>query len=482
MRKRFVTNLFFLLTLNILIKSFWILGVDRGVQNAVSAQDYGLYFALLNFTFIFNIILDFGLTNYNNRLIAQHPQLLSKYISQLVPIKFAMAIVFTIVVFTVAIALGYDAYALKLLGILCISQFLASLLIYLRSNISGLQLFKTDGVLSVLDKFIVIVFCSILLWGGVLKTDFKIEYFIFIQLFAYLFAVIVAFTICWKKAKIVRFKWNYPFVVKIIKDSYPFAILTLLMSFYYRADSVMIERLLDDGANQAGIYASAYRLVDAANMIAYLFSIILLPLFSKLIQSNQDVKPIVKVSFHLLLMLTVCFVAISQLYGYNLMDLMYNKHIEESSQAFRILSICFIPIAMNYIFGTLLTANGSLKYLNIVASVGMVLNIGVNFILIPKFFALGAAYSSLIAQTVIALFQAIIAIKIFKIKFDIMYVLRIILFVISIILSAYLLKEITSSWIYNILITSIVMVILSFIFKIFRIKDVLSLLKASHDE
>lgn len=481
MRKRFVTNLFFLLALNILIKSFWILGVDRGVQNAVSAQDYGLYFALLNFTFIFNIILDFGLTNYNNRLIAQHPQLLTKYISQLVPIKFAMAIVFTIVVFLVAILLDYNAYALKLLGILCVSQFLASLLTYLRSNISGLQLFKIDSILSVMDKFIVIVFCSILLWGGVLKTNFKIEYFIFIQLFAYLITVLVALAICLRKAKFVHLQWNRPFIMKIIKDSYPYAILVLLMAFYNRADSVMIERILDNGADQAGIYASAFRLVDAANMIAYLFSIILLPLFSKLIKAKQDVQPIIKISFHLLLMLTVCFVVLSQFYGYNLMDLMYNKHIEESWQVFRILSICFIPIAMTYIYGTLLTSNGSLKYLNIVASLGMVLNIGINLILIPKLFAVGAAYSSLIAQTITALIQAIIAIRIFKIKFDAIYVVRIILFVLSLILSAYLLKEITSWWVYNILITSVVMVVLSFVFKVFRVKDVTSLLKASKE-
>ena len=139
----------------------------------------------------------------------------------------------------------------------------------------------------------------------------------------------MALAVCLRKAKFVQLQWNRPFIMKIIKDSYPFAILTLLMSFYYRADSVMIERMLDDGADQAGIYASAYRLVDAANMIAYLFSIILLPLFSNLIKEKQDVQPIIKISFHLLLMLTVCFVVLSQFYGYNLMDLMYNKHIDE---------------------------------------------------------------------------------------------------------------------------------------------------------
>ncbi len=481
MRKRFVTNLFFLLTLNILIKSFWILGVDRGVQNAVAAEEYGLYFALLNFSFLFNILLDFGLTNYNNRLIAQHPHLLSKYISQLIPIKFAMAIIFTIIVFAVAISLGYDAYSLKLLSLLCLSQFFSSILIYLRSNISGLMLFKTDSILSVLDKFIVIIFCSILLWSGLLKTEFKIEYFIYSQLIAYFIAALVAFIICVKKAGFLKPKWNYPFVVKIIKDSYPYAILVLLMAFYNRVDSVMIERILDNGAEQSGIYASAFRLVDAVNMIAYLFSIILLPLFSRLIQQKQDLRPIIKISFELLLMITVCFVVLSQFYGFNLMDLMYNKHIEESSEVFKILSICFIPISMTYIFGTLLTANGSLKYLNIVASIGMLLNMGINFILVPKFLALGAAYSSLTAQTITALIQAIIAIKIFKIRLDILYILRILFFILALIVAVFLLKDITSLWIYNIVISSALMIVLSFVFKIFKIKDVILLFKASRE-
>lgn len=481
MKKRFVTNLFFLLALNILIKSFWILGVDRGVQNAVSADQYGLYFALLNFSFLFNILLDFGLTNYNNRIIAQHPHLLPKYMAQLVPIKFAMAIVFTVIVTIVALSLGYDAHAMKLLGIMCLSQFFASLLLYLRSNISGLLMFKTDSILSVLDRFIVIILCSILLWGGILKTGFKIEYFIYSQLIAYVLAVLVAFTICVRKAGFLRPKWNYPFIVKIIKDSYPYALLVLLMTFYNRADSVMIERMIDNGAEQSGIYASAFRLVDAVNMIAYLFSVILLPLFSRLIQKKEDIKPIVKISFHLLLLLTVCFVILSQFYGFDLMNLMYNKHVSESSEVFRILSICFIPISMTYIFGTLLTANGSMKYLNMVAALGMFLNIGINLFLVPRFYALGAAYSSLIAQTLTALFQVIIAMKFFKIRFNIYYALRIMLFIGSLVLAALILKDTTTYWVYNILITGFVMVVLSFVFRIFSIKDIVSLLKASKE-
>ena len=75
-KKDFVFNVGLLIFLNLLIKPFWILGIDVGVQNSVGASQYGLYFAVFNFTFLFNMILDMGITNFNNRNIARHNQLL----------------------------------------------------------------------------------------------------------------------------------------------------------------------------------------------------------------------------------------------------------------------------------------------------------------------------------------------------------------------------------------------------------------------
>ncbi|MCK4288280.1 MAG: hypothetical protein KAW86_03670, partial [Bacteroidales bacterium] len=79
MQRKFLTNLALLLFLNFLIKPFWILGIDRTVQNVVGLEDYGFYFVVFNFSLIFNILLDFGITNFNNRNIAQHNFLLNKY-------------------------------------------------------------------------------------------------------------------------------------------------------------------------------------------------------------------------------------------------------------------------------------------------------------------------------------------------------------------------------------------------------------------
>lgn len=59
-----------MLLLNLLVKPLWIFVIDRNVQLTVGHEDYGLYGALVSISIIFNILLDLGITNYNNKTLA----------------------------------------------------------------------------------------------------------------------------------------------------------------------------------------------------------------------------------------------------------------------------------------------------------------------------------------------------------------------------------------------------------------------------
>lgn len=478
MRKFFVTNLFFLLTLNILIKSFWILGIDRGIQNAVSAQEYGVYFALLNFTFLFNILLDFGITNYNNRMIARHTNLLKKYFARIIPLKILLSVLYMLVVIVSGLCLGYDCWQTKMLFWMCLTQVLSSFISYFRSNITSLMLFKTDSIISVLDRFLLIVVCGFMLWNSRLRQNFSIERVVYAQFLTMLITFLVALSVCLAKTGFVRMKWNKAFGFLLLRDGLPFAVLGLLMACYNKMDSVMLLSLVDDNGKSSGIYASGFRLVDSANMVSYLFSVILLPLFSKMIKENKKITDVMGAAFHLLLIITTAFVAISLLYSRELMELLYNKHIEESAEVYRWLSFCFVPISMTYIFGTLLTANGSLKYLNIIAGLGMLMNIVLNFILIPLFQQNGAAITSLITQTVTAALQAWLALKIFKVKFDWKYCLKIVFYVFAVAVAAVAVRyALSASWIVKTAVSLVLFVVMAFAVRMLSFKDVKSLVE-----
>jgi O-antigen/teichoic acid export membrane protein len=57
----------------------------------------------------------------------------------------------------------------------------------------------------------------------------------------------------------------------ILKKSAPFALLVLMMTFYYRIDSVMLERMLPNGSEQSGIYAMGFRfLMHPTILLTYL--------------------------------------------------------------------------------------------------------------------------------------------------------------------------------------------------------------------
>lgn len=477
MKKNFIINIIFLLFLNLLIKPFWIFGVERKVQNIVGTEDYGLYFSLFSFSLLLNIILDFGITNFNNRNIAQNPNSLSKYLSNILSLRILLGVIYTVLSLSIGLILDYNLRQMGILGILIFNQFVASFTLYLRSNISGLQMFKTDSIISVLDRFLAILFCSILVWGHLYGEKLYVEVFALCQTAAYVITCITALCIVLRKTTFFKFKFDYKFLLNFLRKSYPYAILTLLMSFYNRIDSVMLERLIENGEKQTGIYAQAFRINDAAAMFANLFAVLLLPMFAKMLKQKENVEGLVKFAYLLVIIPALFLSNICNFFNYDIMSLMYKENFNESAPLLGMLTIGFLGICTTYIFGTLLTANGNLKYLNIMALVAMILNLSLNFILIPKFQAKGAAISSMVTQLASGLSQLIIAKFVFNFKINYKLIIKLIAFVCLIFAIGYFVEKQNINWIYSIIIIAISTIILTFILKLFKIKDFFEIFK-----
>ena len=475
MKRKFATNLILLLLLNLAIKPFWVFGIDRTVQNLVGASEYGLFFALFNFSLLLNIFLDFGLTNFNNRSISQHPQLLPRYLSNLVGIKLLMAIAYFVISITAAYFLGYSQRQLGMLMVLVVNQFLASFILYLRSNISGLQLFRTDSILSVTDRVFMILLCSVMLWGP-LRSEFKIEWFIYAQTIAYLVTTAISLVIVVKKVNVFVPRINRIFLVSILKKSYPYALLVLLMSFHFRVDSVMIERLLPNGNFHAGIYAQAFRLLDVSTMVPFLFASLLLPIFSRMLKQGEQITSLLGFSVRLLFAASIVFSLVCIVYRDSIMELLYVNHTAESSAIFATLMVCFVFVSISYIFGTLLTANGSLYILNIIALVGVVVNVVLNVVLIPRYFALGAAVASLITQALVSLLQLGVAIKIFKLRVKKAEVIKFLSLFGVTYLAYFTVNQFSVHWVIGVVMVLIVSTITAFAVKLVSVKNLFAIL------
>ena len=497
--KKFLKNIALVLFLNLLIKPFWILGIDRSVQNVVGVEDYGFYYSIFSFSFLLNILLDFGITNFNNKNIAQNNHLLRKHLSSIIVLKLLLGAVYLVISLVAAFVIRYNSLQIMLLVVLAFNQFLISFVLYLRSNLSGLHLFKIDSFISVLDRSIMIIICAVLLWGD-LPITFSIRWYAFAQTFAYLMTAIITLIIVFRKAKskFLKLNWNLPFSMVIIKNSFPFAVLVLLMTFYNRIDTVMMERMLPDasdvgsgiysGEMQSGIYASAYRLLDATNMIAYLFAVLLLPLFSKMIKHKESVEDLAKLAFSMLFAGAIIISFTSYYYSEEIMRLLYPINGNEtlaaydirmtaSSNVFGLLMGCFIPISTTYVFGTLLTANGNLKQLNIMAASGMALNIILNIYLIPRFFAAGSAFASFTTQFATSFIQVIIAQRIFRFKINYRFLISLLIFVAGVVLIGYFSRQVGNYWTTNLIIMVGLSGLLAIILRIVSFRDMFNIIK-----
>jgi O-antigen/teichoic acid export membrane protein len=425
------------------------------------------------------MLLDFGITNFNNRNVARSNDFLHEGFSRIFTLKLLLGVFYILFVLVACFIAGYDVYQYKLLIPLVINQFLAGFILYLRSNISGLLMFKTDSLLSVADRIVMILCCSILLWGNVIDAPFQIEWFIYAQTFAYLLTILIALPVVLKKTALKSPYIDYQYFKHILHQSFPFALLALLTGLHNRTDAIFLERLLPSGlgAEQAGIYASAFRLLDAAMIIAYLFSVLLLPMFARMIAEKTSVNSLVKTSFTLIFIYGVVLATASYYYSYELMEVLYHNHVLDSSNVFKILMLSIAPLSATYILGSLLTANGNLKKLNIIAFIAMLLNIGLNIILIPKYLAFGSAIASVCTQLFIITAEIIIAAKVFSLRITTGYAVRLSCFLFCTVVAGYLSLKLPFDWKINFMLMLCLSGILVFIFGLVRFKEIGLLLR-----
>lgn len=414
-------------------------------MNKVGESEYGLFFAIFNFTYLFQILLDFGLQNYNNREVAADNSKIDELLPTIFSFKILLLVVYLILCVSFAYGLGY--LSKPFIWIILCNQILLSFNVYLRTNISAHQLFIKDALLSVLDKLLMIVFCSILIFGNLSFFKLSIFNFALAQLAAYFITFLVCLFFSLRLTNKLVFNLKFQQLKIIATATLPYALIHFLMTTYYRIDGVMIEKLQGaNGSYETGIYAQGYKIMESLNNIGYLLASILLPLFAYKIVNKQDVKPILKSGFNIIFCITVSVIVSLFYYRFEIMDLLYkSSDTVYSSDVFGYLLLNFFPVGLLYVIGTLLTANKNFKTMIYTLVFAVLLNIALNFYLIKNFGAKGAGQATLITQLFMLICYTVYSFKIFDIKLNFKYIGQLLAFVGLCLLDVYLIQSIKSS-------------------------------------
>ncbi|MDR0801915.1 oligosaccharide flippase family protein [Fluviicola sp.] len=475
MQKLFLKGLGITLLLNLLVKPATIFLVDIKMQNELGLNSYGIFQTMLNFTFLFSMLLDMGITNFMTRMIAQHPHMIHKYSNRL--FTFRLILVFIYVTWTVSLffILHFPLAWLWVLGALIMHQVSIITVNYVRAYTGGLLKFGLDAMLSVVERSVYFIFGGILMYTTLVEPV-SLGWFVFAFVSSSGMSLVVATLIYLRIVAWPKIHWDPDFFRAIFRQSYPYAILVIIMMLTSRLDAVFLEKLHPEGTVQVSYYTQSFRLLDACWMFAVLFGSILLPVFSRVLKDNGSTTGIMTSALNILfsggvLMITLT-IGIKEFIFSNL----YQDANWFSYNAWIFHSITFIPMCFTVVFGTLLTANGSLRTLNQIALLSLITMCVLNVILIPFFGAVGAAIASLVAQSTLGILQYLVVR--YRMKHRLAANTWLKLIIMSALMVALMFLEIRFHWneFYYILGIGLLWVVLVFGLKIIDVAQVLKML------
>lgn len=386
----FFKGLSWLIALNLLVKPVWIFFIDRQVQNTVGHEAYGKYFALLNLSFVLLFLADAGLGTLLNQRMAYQEKLNTR---QLIRIKGILLLLY----FISGCFIGWLTHITQwnLLIYIFLIQLLNSLFVFLRNIITARQYFTADAWFSILDKFLMILICGSLLYTTFFGT-INLVIFLQVQLACTSIAtILLLWFIMQKKLLVVTGDAD---AENIIRAVIPFALVILLMGIHYRLDGFLLERLHPNGAYEAGVYASAYRLLDAGNMVGYLAASFLLSFISRHQHQSSIMEGALLPTRHGLLLLSAGLVSFTLVFAPWIQQVLYHSSGPYHSN---VLALCLSALPAYYlvhIYGSALTATYRLNSFIAILVISVVLNLILNLLLLPVYGALGCCMAALASQ------------------------------------------------------------------------------------
>jgi len=363
----------------------------------LGAQGFGILSFAIAFTGIICLLADLGLSVLTTREISRNNLLAGRYIGNILAIKTILAIFtfgFTVIVINL---LGYPSKTILVVYMITFSTIFSSFSDVFNSIFQAFQ--KMEYI-----SFGVILNSVLMFIGIVIAISQNQDLIIVasIYLFASLIIFLYSLCICIWKFLIPKIELDFSFWKKLLKDSIPFWMSSVFIILYFRIDMIMLSMMKGDAA--VGWYSASYRLIDGLSLIPSVFMSVMFPVFSKYYiysKNSLEVAFIKSLKFITIIAIPIG-IGITILSNEIIMFIFGNEYAP-SVPALKIIIWASVFSFINFTPATLLNSTNKHKVLMIFTFVGAILNITLNFFLIPSFSYLGAGIATVITEFIVGL-------------------------------------------------------------------------------
>jgi len=370
--------------------------------------DYSFVFAFISF---FTIVANFGLDVIGIREMSHDIKIAKKIISTSLVLRTILSIlaiflaVITIYFMPVneVIERGVILASISLLfyslSLSCISFFLTKL--------EMIYFFLSETISKILYAFMIfIVFWKNLGYLALISCYVLMTFFQFL----------ISYYFIKRKIKI-SWKMDKDIAKYLIKESWPLAIMLILASIYFRIDTIMLNFMKTSA--DVGYYSAAYTFAQGFTIIATAIAGSLFPLLSKnWKKSRRNFKKILSISVKYISIIAIPISFAFTIRAKEIIPLIYGNQYLSSILSFQILLWATLLIFFTSLFDNAVISTGRQKLTTIVALTTVIINIMLNFLLIPKYGIEGAAFATVVSEATNVLLFGIYLSKYCSLKID----------------------------------------------------------------
>lgn len=368
-----------------------ILVVSRQLGPAL----FGVYSFLTTVVIAANCFSNLGFDTWMVREVTKNPSQGKGYISNILGLKIATSLFTIFCVFFIFQATDLPSTTLRLLWILsisllfntlsqtfwhygnCFKQFAFHSALWASSNL----------IKSVLGISLVLVYGELepLIWGLVIAEALTL---------------ILSFYVIRS-----RFGAFFPgFRLSIWKDylarSAPIALGMIFSVLYFRLDIVMLQLMTDEKV--VGFYSAAYKLFEMSIILPHSIMLVLFPtLVAEYHTDHSQFKKSSKKALGVFGMIGGSFALILWVFSHEIIAIIFGDDFSPSIAILDILSGAIFLFFLNFLLANILITSGreTINTWNLAGATA--LNIALNLVFIPRYGAIGAAWSTLFCEAVL---------------------------------------------------------------------------------
>jgi len=404
---------------------FWIIGSYYG------PKIFGQFTAAHTLATIFILFADFGLDILLTTEIARNKKNAVELFQKFFSIKIVFAFFALIAMWVVSLSLDFSSDVRLLILIFSFYVPLTTLTNFLFALYKGFEKLEYETGVSLIVNVTLLVIVIVLLIVHV-----NVIYIAYSFVITRLIGFLVAFTFSFNLLPTIKYKITFV-RWKELKDKVIIFGLTLLFgTLFFQLDTILLS--IWKGDKDVGIYQAAFKLIALPLVIPDILINALLPVLTRLNEDNEQKW----IKLEVLLNKTLTFISIPLsiiLFIFSDYIINFIYPINEYSDAIPILRIFAIILFFRFAvesFALMLTTSNRQKIRMIIVFLGTVLNLGLNYFVIPKYGPFGAAVISLITNILIGIGYIIPNFRYFqKWIFNVQYITTIIIsFLFSLIL------------------------------------------------